>query len=133
MRFFKGHQKTAEMNEDMSMDVDPEFVSPSPVTRVKPVHQDTEKNAHLKGRKRFNADLDDLKGECIVQHGFKVKSRFNRRVLNRCDNGPDIFSTGIRAGDDEGSIEVTICNDRGEHVLVVNLLVSGECRDLQRG
>jgi hypothetical protein len=34
-----------------------------------------EKNAHLKGHRRFNADLKDLKEECargISQHGSKV-------------------------------------------------------------
>jgi hypothetical protein len=70
------HRETVEMSEDMSMDVDHEFVYPSPVAKVKPL---ADKNNHLKGRKRFNADLDDMKEECtsgIVQHGFKVKSRF---------------------------------------------------------
>jgi hypothetical protein len=38
------------------------------------------------------------------------------------------FPTEIRAGDDEGSIEVTISNDREEHIVNVNLLVSGEWR-----
>ena len=46
--------------------------------------------------------------------------------LHRIDNYPDIISTEIRAGDDEGSIEVIVCNDRGGHVATVNLLVSGE-------
>lgn len=68
------------MSEDMSMDVDDlEFLYSTPLTKVKPARPVTEKNAHLKGRKRFNADLDDLKEECIsgiVQHGYKVKSRF---------------------------------------------------------
>lgn len=97
-----GHPKTIEMSEDMSMNIDPEFVYPTPLAKVKPA---TEKNAHLKGRKRFNADLHDMKEECtggIVQHGFRIKN--------------------IRAGDDEGSIEVIICDDCGEHI--VNLLVS---------
>jgi hypothetical protein len=79
MRFFKGRHQTVEMSEDMSMDVDLEFVSPTPLAKVKQAKPATEKNAHLKGRKRFNADLDDMKAECIggiVQHGFKVKSRF---------------------------------------------------------
>lgn len=39
----------------------------------------------------------------------------------------DVFSTDIRAGDDEGSIEVIICDDCGEHI--VNLLVSGGRHD----
>lgn len=76
MRFFEGHPKTIEMSEDMSMNIDPEFVYPTPLAKVKPA---TEKNAHLKGRKRFNADLHDMKEECtggIVQHGFRIKSRF---------------------------------------------------------
>jgi ubiquitin-conjugating enzyme E2 Q len=77
MRFFKDHRKTVGMSEDMSMDVDPEFVYPSPVAKEKPLVV-TDKNNHLKGRRRFNADLDDMKEECtngFVQHGFKVKSR----------------------------------------------------------
>ena len=68
------------MYEDMSMDVDPEFVYSTPCAKGKQARPTTEKNAHLKGRKRFNADLGDMKEECvsgIAQHGYKVKSRFN--------------------------------------------------------
>lgn len=117
------------MSEDMSMDVDPEFVYSTPMAKMKHAKPVIEKNAHLKGRKRFNADLDDMKEGCIgsiAQNGFKVKSRFKRGRFTRINHKSDIFSIEIRAGDDEGSIEVIICNDRGEHVVTVNLLVSGE-------
>lgn len=79
MHFIKDHRKAIEMHEDMSMDVDPEFVYPIPFPKVNSGKLVAEKNAHLKGRKRFNADLDDMKEECIggiIQHGFNVKSRF---------------------------------------------------------
>ncbi|KIY71906.1 hypothetical protein CYLTODRAFT_389638 [Cylindrobasidium torrendii FP15055 ss-10] len=50
------------------------------------------KNAHLKGRKRFSADIDDLKQyvdkQPICIHGVRV--------------------TKIRAGDDEGSVDVRV-------------------------
>jgi len=70
----KENRRTHKMREeDMSMDLDPEFVYTPP--QVKPPQ---EKNAHLKGRKRFNADLEDLKGECatgMALHGFVAKSK----------------------------------------------------------
>ncbi|THU91820.1 hypothetical protein K435DRAFT_829796 [Dendrothele bispora CBS 962.96] len=68
------------------------------------------KNAALKGRKRFNADLDSIKDACsrgsgIVGYGLQV-SRFN-------------------AGDDEGLVELAINVSPGrEEVLAVGVLVS---------
>ncbi|CAA7264437.1 unnamed protein product [Cyclocybe aegerita] len=65
------------------------------------------KNAHLKGRRRFNADLADIDQAAkagLVLNGLKVKK--------------------VRAGDDEGSIEVVIEKSSSEHVLSVNLLIS---------
>lgn len=35
------------------------------------------KNAHLKGRRRYNADLDDMKAECstgLQLNGYTIKS-----------------------------------------------------------
>jgi len=84
---FEDHRRTVEMSKDMSMDVDPEFVYSTPPTKVKLARPATEKNAHLKGRKRFNADLDDIKEESIsgiAQHGYKVKSRFNFQRRRIC-------------------------------------------------
>ncbi|XP_006456406.1 hypothetical protein AGABI2DRAFT_77738 [Agaricus bisporus var. bisporus H97] len=66
----------------------------------------TNKNAHLKGRKRFMADFHDLKEEC----------------------GDGFTSCGLRVmkirSEDEGSLEVVIENEAEEHVVSVNLLVS---------
>ncbi|KAF9047184.1 hypothetical protein BDZ89DRAFT_1089351 [Hymenopellis radicata] len=66
------------------------------------------KNAHLKGRKRFNADFDDMKEETkrapLSLHGLCIK-RF-------------------RAGDDEGAIEVAVEEIMSSKVLNINLLVS---------
>ncbi|KDR71552.1 hypothetical protein GALMADRAFT_253891 [Galerina marginata CBS 339.88] len=64
-------------------------------------------NTHLKGRRRFNADLSDIKEACasgLVLSGLKLKR--------------------VRAGDDEGSIEIVIEKNTSEHVLSVNLLIS---------
>ncbi|KAE9407147.1 hypothetical protein BT96DRAFT_1014269 [Gymnopus androsaceus JB14] len=64
------------------------------------------RNANLKGRRRFNADFDDLKKACtqgFVAHGL---------VLSR-----------VRAGDDEGSLEALIKTSSGAHVLNVNLML----------
>ncbi|RDB28698.1 hypothetical protein Hypma_015532 [Hypsizygus marmoreus] len=67
----------------------------------------TEKNAHLKGRRRYNADLEDLKEEYrdgLGYQGYRIKK--------------------FRVGDDEGSIELGICNSHGNDVLGLILLVS---------
>ncbi|KAF9566809.1 hypothetical protein CPC08DRAFT_703781 [Agrocybe pediades] len=68
---------------------------------------DPNKNANLKGRRRFNTDLQDIKEAALhglLLSGLRVKT--------------------LRAGDDEGSVEVTIAKPSSEHVLSVNLLVS---------
>ncbi|KAJ4466482.1 hypothetical protein C8J55DRAFT_527332 [Lentinula edodes] len=65
------------------------------------------KNMNLKGRKRFVADLEDLKVACtqgFVAHGLTLKS--------------------VRAGDDEGTFEAIITTSSGEHVLNVNIMLS---------
>ncbi|KAJ3509436.1 hypothetical protein NLJ89_g5227 [Agrocybe chaxingu] len=80
------------------------------VTMVDVEPQDTyepNKNAHLKGRRRFNADLADIEQAAkagLVLNGLQVKK--------------------VRAGDDEGSIEVVLEKTSSEHVLSVNLLIS---------
>ncbi|TRM66799.1 hypothetical protein BD626DRAFT_483861 [Schizophyllum amplum] len=65
-------------------------------------------NATLKGRKRFSADLQDMKRaatEGLVVKGLRVKT--------------------LRPGDDEGSIELSILEERGgKTVLNLNLLIS---------
>ncbi|KAF8881664.1 hypothetical protein CPB84DRAFT_1817227 [Gymnopilus junonius] len=66
------------------------------------------KNGNLRGRRRFNADLLDIQAACdagLVCSGLRLKK--------------------IRAGDDEGSVEVVVeKNPSGEHVLSANLLIS---------
>ncbi|KAJ3806036.1 hypothetical protein F5876DRAFT_91236 [Lentinula aff. lateritia] len=62
---------------------------------------------NLKGRKRFVADLEDLKVACtqgFVAHGLTLKS--------------------VGAGDDEGTFEAVITTSSGEHVLNVNIMLS---------
>ncbi|KAJ3823174.1 hypothetical protein F5880DRAFT_1613100 [Lentinula raphanica] len=65
------------------------------------------RNTSLKGRKRFIADLDDLKTACdqgFVAHGLVLQS--------------------VRAGDDEGTFETMIKTSSGEHVLNLNIMLS---------
>ncbi|KAG6890413.1 hypothetical protein C0995_008767 [Termitomyces sp. Mi166 len=68
----------------------------------------TTKNAHLKGRRRFKADLADIEQACsnrnVVEQGFRIQN--------------------LQAGDDEGTIEVTVSDLDGQHVLGFNLLIS---------
>ncbi|KAJ7579700.1 hypothetical protein C8J56DRAFT_963387, partial [Mycena floridula] len=69
--------------------------------------KDKTKNAALKGRRRFNADLEDLKNE--VKAGLVVYDLQIKRVAG---------------GDDEGTVETVITKVDGTHVLAVNLLTS---------
>ncbi|KAF9060333.1 hypothetical protein BDP27DRAFT_1339817 [Rhodocollybia butyracea] len=65
------------------------------------------RNINLRGRKRFIADLDDLKAACIqgfVAHGLVLKN--------------------VRSGDDEGDFRASIKSSSGEHVLNVNIMLS---------
>ncbi|KAG6813798.1 hypothetical protein H0H92_007210 [Tricholoma furcatifolium] len=66
----------------------------------------SDKNNHLKGRRRFNADLADIEAKCstgnIVEQGFRIQS--------------------LKAGEDEGTIEVTICTATDN--VRLNLLIS---------
>ncbi|KAG6851065.1 hypothetical protein H0H93_002957 [Arthromyces matolae] len=75
--------------------------SPSPFSEL------VNKNAHLKGRRRFNADLADIEqassSSDLVEYGFKIQ--------------------GIHAGDDEGTVEVDICGVDGR-LFSFNLLIS---------
>ena len=61
------------------MDVDPEYIHPLQATHTPKVRNlyDPNRNAHLKGRKRFTADLADTKEACgagLLLHGLKLKS-----------------------------------------------------------
>jgi len=61
------------------MDVDPEYIHPVQAIHTPKVRDsyNSNKNAHLKGRKRFTADLADMKEACgagLVLHGLKLKS-----------------------------------------------------------
>lgn len=68
----------------------------------------TDKNSHLKGRRRYNADLVDVEKECsagsFIEDGYVI--------------------TELHAGTDEGTIDVTISDREGKHVLALNLLIS---------
>ncbi|KAF8641742.1 hypothetical protein AX16_009819 [Volvariella volvacea WC 439] len=66
-----------------------------------------EKNAHLKGRKRFNADFGDMKAECGKGVSFQ-----------------DLQVTRFRAGDDEGSMELAIRDNKDKHSFSITLMVS---------
>ncbi|KAF8880314.1 hypothetical protein BD779DRAFT_1549574 [Infundibulicybe gibba] len=66
-----------------------------------------DKNSHLKGRKRFAADLADVKEIC--KKGFHVQS---------------LHVKDLRSGDDEGAIEFTIFNEEGSPAVSVSLLAS---------
>ncbi len=83
------------------------------------------KNAHLKGRKRFNADFEDMKEEIkrapLCLHGLRIKSKSVLPALS----APLTIITGFRAGDDEGAIEIAVEEIMSSEVLNINLLVSG--------
>ncbi|KAG5729844.1 Ubiquitin-conjugating enzyme E2Q-like protein 1 [Termitomyces sp. T112] len=68
----------------------------------------TARNTHLRGRRRFNADLADIVQACstgqVVEQGFRIQN--------------------LQAGNDEGIIEITISDLDGQHVLGFSLLVS---------
>ncbi|KAG6857552.1 hypothetical protein H0H87_000151 [Tephrocybe sp. NHM501043] len=68
----------------------------------------TNKNAHLKARRRFKADLNDIEQECssgnIVEQGFIIRK--------------------LQAGDDEGAIEVTVSGLGQPSMLTFSLLIS---------
>jgi len=90
---------------------------------------DSNKNGKLKGRKRFNADLADLQEAAKMGLNFDslvVKSEFLEQLIpyKKAWVTP---SLGVRAGDDEGSVEVIIEKDSSERVVTVNFLISGIC------
>ncbi|KAF9266711.1 hypothetical protein L218DRAFT_895759 [Marasmius fiardii PR-910] len=65
------------------------------------------KNNHLKGRKRFKADMEDMKEACntgFTAHGLKL--------------------TKFRSGDEDGSFEAYVSTTGGESIVAVNFLVS---------
>ncbi|KAG5350792.1 hypothetical protein C0989_009246 [Termitomyces sp. Mn162] len=68
----------------------------------------TARNTHLRGRRRFNADLADIVQACstgqVVEQGFRIQN--------------------LQAGNDEGIIEITISDLDGQHILGFSLLVS---------
>jgi ubiquitin-conjugating enzyme E2 Q len=75
----EGSQHNVAIRGDR-MDVDPEYIHPvqaiHPSKKVRDSY-DPNKNVHLKGRKRFTADLSDIKEACgagLVLHGLKLKS-----------------------------------------------------------
>ncbi|KAK1224011.1 hypothetical protein PQX77_013106 [Marasmius sp. AFHP31] len=66
------------------------------------------KNSHLKGRRRFKADLEDLKEAC--KEGFIVG---------------DLKATKVRSGEEEGSFEVFVTTVNGHNIVSFNVLLSG--------
>ncbi|KAL0572423.1 hypothetical protein V5O48_009541 [Marasmius crinis-equi] len=65
------------------------------------------KNENLKGRRRFKADLEDMKE--ASKTGFDVK---------------DLKAARVQPGDDEGSFEVFVETKTGEAIVSFNVLVS---------
>ncbi|EMD36029.1 hypothetical protein CERSUDRAFT_156784 [Gelatoporia subvermispora B] len=65
------------------------------------------RNRHMKGRKRYFADLDFLKGEC--DGGWSVRG---------------LHVEGLRAGDDEGSFECSILKPDGSRLVSLGFLIS---------
>ncbi|KAF8968508.1 hypothetical protein BDZ97DRAFT_1798782 [Flammula alnicola] len=95
----ESQEKPATKRQKISIDIDDEDVNMDAY--------DPNKNAHLKGRRRFTADLSDIQEACVaglVLSGLKLQK--------------------IGPGDDEGSVEVIIVKDSSEHVLAANLLIS---------
>ncbi|KAF8580706.1 hypothetical protein K439DRAFT_1636776 [Ramaria rubella] len=81
-------------------------ISASERTQAKSPFKRKERNTHLKGRKRFIADLQDLSLECVETpievHGLQVKS--------------------LRAGDEEGSIELKIIRAEKPFISLILLI-----------
>ncbi|KAF8151436.1 hypothetical protein B0H34DRAFT_727589 [Crassisporium funariophilum] len=81
-------------------------------------------NTHLRGRKRFSADLSDIREACatgLAFHGLKIKSSLFHCITLFI---LELNMIGIRPGDDDGSIEVVLENGWSEHVISINLLIS---------
>jgi hypothetical protein len=77
----------------------------------------------LKGRRRFVADLEELRSTGFTLHNHRVNSTWNCVwPLGRTDL---YVSTGLRSGDDEGSVEFAILK-ANQHLVTVNLLASGK-------
>lgn len=74
----KSTSLSEDEDEDGDHEIDPDttplpFVpSPSMMPKHKVAHN-ADKNAHLKGRRRFVADLADMKEECETVVGFEVQ------------------------------------------------------------
>ncbi|GLB36141.1 putative ubiquitin-conjugating enzyme family protein [Lyophyllum shimeji] len=68
----------------------------------------SEKNTNLKGRRRYQADLTDMEEECatglVAENGYGIKT--------------------LQAGDEEGTIDLVICDAEGQRVFGLNLLIS---------
>ncbi|TFK19866.1 hypothetical protein FA15DRAFT_626277 [Coprinopsis marcescibilis] len=75
--------------------------------RTPTMEYDPNKNAHLKGRRRFNADLEDMKELC--SGGYEVHG---------------VLLKAIASGDDEGSFEVKISDKARIRVVSATFMVS---------
>ncbi|KAF9481500.1 hypothetical protein BDN70DRAFT_876298 [Pholiota conissans] len=90
----KRQKMSSDSDDDVNMDTSPTFA------------YDANRNAQLKGRRRFNADLSDIQEASLcglVFSGLKLQK--------------------IQAGEDEGSVEIAI-GKASEHILAANLLIS---------
>ncbi|KAF8078632.1 hypothetical protein FPV67DRAFT_1604087 [Lyophyllum atratum] len=96
------------MSNEMVVDGDATHQLHSPYGLQHWLKSMSDKNAHLKGRRRYQADLIDMERECaagvIAENGYRIKK--------------------LRAGDDEGTINLTACNLHGQHILDMSLLIS---------
>ncbi|KAH9475092.1 Ubiquitin-conjugating enzyme E2Q-like protein 1 [Psilocybe cubensis] len=91
---------------DLAQDTDKKMIDESTDVAASSAY-DPLKNKHLKGRRRFNADLADISEACsagLVLSGLRVKK--------------------IGPGEDDGSFELDIETLSSEHVLSLTLLVS---------
>jgi len=112
---------------DMKFTINDDVVMEDSTSLTTKVLYDPEKNAHLKGRRRFTADLSNIQEACaggLVVSGLMVKRPCSLPQTPFFSHSRSV-KTEVRSGDDEGSVEVVIVKRSSEHVLSANLLISG--------
>jgi ubiquitin-conjugating enzyme E2 Q len=82
------------------------------------------KNAKLNGRKRFNADLQDMVDACA--QGFNMYNLNLTRAYRESLHGLGTkVMIGISSGDDEGNVEFVVAQGTKE-LIGITLMVSGK-------
>ncbi|KAJ7641952.1 hypothetical protein FB45DRAFT_1054322 [Roridomyces roridus] len=99
-------QRTMDSVHAIDVDEDVIMTDAPPTPPASVAANSAAKNGHLKGRKRFQADFNDIKAQGLEVGGMAV--------------------TKFRAGDDEGSVEVTIVDRaNGEkRILACSIMVT---------